>query len=175
MAIRNIRQNGDDILSKKSRDVIKFDDRLKTLLDDMADTMYESDGVGLAGVQVGVLRRCAVVDIGEGLIEIINPIIVEQEGEQIGLEGCLSFPREFGVTKRPQYVKVKAQDREGNEIIVEGEGFLAKALCHEISHLDGEVFCDIALYMLNDEDLNKYTNLKAEDEENFIKELLEKE
>ena len=140
MAIRNVLKMGDPILNKKSKQVVDFNDRLHTLLGDMADTMYKEDGVGLAAPQVGVLRRAVVVDIGEGLIELINPVIVETSGEQTDLEGCLSVVDYIGEVTRPNYVKVKAQDRFGKDIEVEGEGFLARAFCHEIDHLEGILF-----------------------------------
>jgi len=142
MAIRNILKMGEPLLNKKSKQVVDFNDRLHTLLDDMADTMYKEDGVGLAAPQVGVLRRAAVVDIGEGLIELINPVIVETSGEQTDLEGCLSVVDYIGEVTRPNYVKVKAQDRFGKDIEVEGEGFLARAFCHEIDHLEGILFVE---------------------------------
>lgn len=142
MAIRNILKMGEPLLNKKSKQVVDFNDRLHTLLDDMADTMYKEDGVGLAAPQVGVLRRAVVVDIGEGLIELINPVIVETSGEQTDLEGCLSVVDYIGEVTRPKYVKVKAQDRFGKDIEVEGEGFLARAFCHEIDHLEGILFVE---------------------------------
>ncbi len=142
MAIRNILKMGEPLLNKKSKQVVDFNDRLHTLLDDMADTMYKEDGVGLAAPQVGVLRRAVVVDIGEGLIELINPVIVETSGEQTDLEGCLSIVDYIGEVTRPNYVKVKAQDRFGKDIEVEGEGFLARAFCHEIDHLEGILFVE---------------------------------
>ena len=142
MAIRNILKMGQPLLNKKSKQVVDFNDRLHTLLDDMADTMYKEDGVGLAAPQVGVLRRAVVVDIGEGLIELINPVIVETSGEQTDLEGCLSVVDYIGEVTRPNYVKVKAQDRFGKDIEVEGEGFLARAFCHEIDHLEGILFVE---------------------------------
>ena len=142
MAIRNILKMGEPLLNKKSKQVVDFNDRLHTLLDDMADTMYKEDGVGLAAPQVGVLRRAVVVDIGEGLIELINPVIVETSGEQTDLEGCLSVVDYIGEVTRPNYVKVKAQDRFGQDIEVEGEGFLARAFCHEIDHLEGILFVE---------------------------------
>jgi len=142
MAIRNILKMGESLLNKKSKQVVDFNDRLHTLLDDMADTMYKEDGVGLAAPQVGVLRRAVVVDIGEGLIELINPVIVETSGEQTDLEGCLSVVDYIGEVTRPNYVKVKAQDRFGKDIEVEGEGFLARAFCHEIDHLEGILFVE---------------------------------
>lgn len=142
MAIRNVLKMGEPLLNKKSKQVVDFNDRLHTLLDDMADTMYKEDGVGLAAPQVGVLRRAVVVDIGEGLIELINPVIVETSGEQTDLEGCLSVVDYIGEVTRPNYVKVKAQDRFGKDIEVEGEGFLARAFCHEIDHLEGILFVE---------------------------------
>ena len=153
MAIRNIVKDGDEILHEKCRNVEKFDDKLATLLDDMAETMHKADGVGLAGPQVGMLRRVVVIDIGEGVIELVNPEIIETSGEQETAEGCLSFPGEYGITKRPMYVKVKAQDRNGNFFEMEGEELLAKAFCHEIDHLNGIVFKDIVVRMLDPEEL----------------------
>ena len=143
MAIRKIVEMGkDDILRKHSRKVVKFDHRLGVLLDDMAATMYEADGVGLAAPQVGVLKRAVVIDVGEGLIELVNPEIVWQEGEVISTEGCLSVPGRRGTVARPQKVRVGAQDRKGNPVEVEGEGLLAVCLCHELDHLDGVLYVD---------------------------------
>lgn len=154
MAIRNIRTWNDPILRKKSRDVTVFDARLHALLDDMADTMHNSNGVGLAAVQVGVLRRVVVIDIDEGLIELINPMITEQSAQTIeASEGCLSFPRQWGIVERPQSVTVQAQDRFGKPITITGEDLLARALCHEIDHTHGIVFVNIASELLeSDED-----------------------
>ncbi len=149
MAIRNIVKEGDEVLAKKARPVTEFNERLHTLLDDMADTMYESGGVGLAGNQVGTLRRVVVIDIGEGLIELVNPEITERDGEQESVEGCLSCPGEYGITRRPYYVKVKAQDRFGEEFEIEGEELLAKAFCHEIDHLEGIIYKQVALRMID--------------------------
>ncbi len=140
MALRNIVKKGDPILFKKSRVVEKFDTRLCILLDDMAETMRQAEGVGLAAVQVGVLKRVVVIDVGDGLMELINPEITKAEGEQRESEGCLSFPGEYGVTLRPAKVQVKAQDRNGKWHIYTGEGLKARAFCHEIDHLDGVVF-----------------------------------
>ncbi len=141
MAIRNIVKDGDPILNKVCRTVIKFDDKLGQLLDDMIETMHFANGVGLAGPQVGMLRRLCVVDIGDGeIIELINPVILEQSGEQIGTEGCLSCPNVWGNVKRPMTVTVKAQDRYGNTFQKTVEGFKARAFCHEIDHLDGILF-----------------------------------
>lgn len=142
MAIRNIRTDEDSILRKKSREVEKFDDRLFQLLDDMADTMYSADGVGLAAVQVGVLRRVVIIDIGEGLVELINPEIVEEDGIQCDVEGCLSLPGKQAYTMRPMSVTVKAQNRNGNWCVYKGTGLKAKAFCHEIDHLDGILYVD---------------------------------
>ena len=142
MAIRNIVKDGDDILRKVCRSQLTFDDRLATILDDMIETMYAADGVGLAAPQVGILRRYCVIDIGEGVIELINPVIVSAEGEQLEQEGCLSFPGEYGITSRPEKVTVRAQNRKGENFTVTGEGLLARALCHEIDHLDGIVYKD---------------------------------
>ena len=143
MATRKILELGrDDMLRKRSRPVEKFDRRLWTLLDDMADTMYEADGAGLAAVQVGVLRRCVVIDVGEGLIELVNPEIVSAEGEMINAEGCLSVPGRRGTVKRPERVTVRGFARRGVPVEIEGEGFLAMALCHELDHLDGVLYVD---------------------------------
>ncbi|MBR4173288.1 MAG: peptide deformylase [Clostridia bacterium] len=142
MALRKIRKKGDEILYKKSKEVREFDKKLAELLDDMYDTMKDADGVGLAAPQVGVLKRCIVIDVGDGKIELVNPVIVETEGEQIGQEGCLSVPNVWGDVKRPKKVRVLAYDRSGKEIIKEGEDLLAVALCHEIDHLNGELFDD---------------------------------
>ncbi len=140
MATRNIIKEDDDRLFKVSRPVEVFDKKLHCLLDDMAETMYKADGVGLAAVQVGILRRAVVIDCGDGLIELINPKIIGQSGHQEEVEGCLSFPGEYGVTKRPNSVIVEAFDRNGKPFKIKGEGLLARALCHEIDHLDGIVF-----------------------------------
>ncbi len=142
MGIRNIVKVGDDILRKKSRVVDKFDARLHKLLDDMKDTLYKSEGVGLAAVQVGVLRRVVVIDCGDGYIELVNPEITKSEGEQKEVEGCLSVPGRNGITKRPMKVTVKAQDRNGNWCVYQGEGLKARCFCHELDHLDGILFTD---------------------------------
>lgn len=142
MATRSIRTEKEDILRKVSKEVKKFDQGLHELLDDMADTMYEADGVGLAAPQIGLLKRIFVIDIGEGLIEFINPEVLEVDGEQVGEEGCLSVPKKYGLVKRPNRVKVKAQDRNGNWFELEGEELMARALLHEYDHLDGKLFID---------------------------------
>ena len=143
MAIRKIVEMGkDDILRKHARKVTKFDRRLGVLLDDMAATMYEADGVGLAAPQVGVLKRVVVIDVDEGLVELVNPEITWSEGEVVGPEGCLSVPGRRGTVARPEKVRVSAQDRHGKAIEIEGEGLMAVCLCHEIDHLDGVLYVD---------------------------------
>lgn len=148
MAIRNMVLEGDPLLRKTSREVTVFDQKLGTLLDDMAETMAQQNGVGLAGVQVGILRRVVVIDIGEGRIELINPTIIKTAGSQVGSEGCLSYPGQFGIVERPDSVTVRAQDRHGNWFTITGTALLARAFCHEIDHLDGIVFKDHATRML---------------------------
>ncbi|MBI6875059.1 peptide deformylase [Clostridium aciditolerans] len=142
MGLRNIRKYGDEILRKKSRKVEVINDRILTLIKDMEETMYEAQGVGLAAPQVGILKRIIVVDVGEGIIKLINPEIISREGSQLDVEGCLSVPGEQGEVERPNRVTVKALNEKGQEITVEGEGLLARALCHEIDHLDGILFVD---------------------------------
>ena len=142
MAIRNIVKVGDDVLRKVCRTQLTFDEKLATILDDMAETMYKADGVGLAAPQVGLLRRFCVVDIGEGLIELINPVIIEKSGSQKGSEGCLSVPDRYEEVERPMKVTVRAQDRNGKTFTISAEGFLARAFCHEIDHLDGILYID---------------------------------
>ena len=140
MALRTIRTEGDSVLTKKCRPVDKITPRILELIEDMLDTMYDAQGVGLAAPQVGILKRIVVIDVGEGPIVLINPEIVESSGEQTGDEGCLSVPGMAGQVTRPEYVKVKAQDEELNEIEYEGEGLLARAFCHELDHLDGLMY-----------------------------------
>ncbi|MBQ7794236.1 MAG: peptide deformylase [Clostridia bacterium] len=142
MALREIRTKGDEILEKSCKEVIVFDKRLGILLDDMYDTMQRKDGVGLAAPQVGILKRVVVIDIGEGKIELVNPVLVASEGTQNGSEGCLSVPGVFGEVERPQKVTVEAYDRNGEKITVTGEDLLARALCHELEHLDGKLFLE---------------------------------
>lgn len=140
MALRNIVKLGDPILNKTSRKIEKFDDRLAILIDDMLETMYQANGVGLAAVQVGMLKRVVVIDIGDGPMELVNPEITMREGEQRESEGCLSLPGKYGVTVRPMKVQVKAQDRNGKWQVFTVEGLKARAFCHEIDHLDGILF-----------------------------------
>lgn len=142
MAIRIIRKDDDEILRKISKKVDVIDDRIITLLDDMKDTMYAAEGVGLAAPQVGVLRKVVVIDVGEGLIELINPVIVFEGGKKIDDEGCLSLPGRSGAVERPEKVIVRAQDRKGNTFEMTGTDLLARAFCHEIDHLNGILFID---------------------------------
>ena len=142
MAIRKIVELGEEKLRKISKPVDKFDLRLRILLKDMADTMYKANGVGLAAPQVGILRRVVVVDVGDGLIEMVNPRILHTEGEQTGTEGCLSVPGRCGVVTRPNVVTVEYEDAKGDTYEATAEGFLARAFCHEIDHLDGIVYVD---------------------------------
>lgn len=145
MAILNIVKEGDSVLRGKCREVTEITERIITLLDDMAETLHKADGCGLAAPQVGVRRRIALVEVEPGdLIELINPVIIEQSGQQEELEGCLSVPGKWGVTNRPMNVTVKALDRNGCEFTVKGSGLKARALCHEIDHLDGILFIDHA-------------------------------
>ena len=134
----------DEVLRRKCRKVDKFDEKLHALLDDMAETMYAANGAGLAAPQVGILKRVVVIDVGEGLIELINPEIISAEGSQVGPEGCLSVPGKYGLVKRPYYAKVRAQDRDGNWYEAEGEELIARCFCHELDHLDGVLYADKA-------------------------------
>ncbi len=142
MAIRNIVKLGDDILHKVCRTQLTFDAKLHQILDDMAETMYAAEGVGLAAPQIGILRRYCIVDVGDGLIELINPVILEESGEQTADEGCLSVPGQYKPVKRPMNVTVRAQDRNGNTFTVSAEGLKARAFCHEIDHLNGKLYID---------------------------------
>ena len=143
MAIRNIREMGDAVLNKTCKEVKEVTGRTKMLIQDMFDTMYEAQGVGLAAPQVGVLKRITVIDVtGEDPILLINPVILEMSGEQTGNEACLSVPGKAGSVKRPNYVKVEAQDEDLNTFIIEGEELVARALCHEIEHLDGHLYVE---------------------------------
>ena len=150
MAIRKIREIGDEVLTKPCKEVTKMTLRTKILIDDMLDTMDEAMGVGLAAPQVGILKRIVVIDVGEGPIVLINPQIVGTDGEQTGEEGCLSVPGKSGLVTRPDYVKVKALDEDMKEIELEGNGLLARAFCHEIDHLDGKMYVDLVEGELHD-------------------------
>lgn len=152
MAIRKILKIGDETLRKHARPVAEVDRRTRQLLDDMAETMYAADGAGLAAPQVGILRRVVVIDVGEGLLELVNPEILSTEGEQRQPEGCLSVPGKRGVVARPAKVTVRALNRRGKPVEIVGEGFLATALCHEIDHLDGVLYVDKLIEELPEED-----------------------
>lgn len=157
MAIRKIVTQGDEVLTKKCREVTEFNERLHDLLDDMADTLEESGGVGLAAPQVGVLRRVVlVINDEEEIIELINPEIIHTEGEQIGPEGCLSVPGKFGMVTRPNFVRVRAQDRFGEWFEAEGEELTARCFCHELEHLDGHLYVEHIDHFLTEEELQQY-------------------
>jgi len=155
MAIRKILLETDETLRKKSRSVTDFNQRLWDILDDMSDTLTEANGTGLAAPQVGILRRIVIIDVGEGQVEYINPEIIESEGEQKEVEGCLSIPGQWGIVARPQKVRVKAQDRYGKPFTAEGEDLLAIAFCHEIDHLDGILYTDKVIEMVQPEELER--------------------
>ncbi len=156
MALRQIRTIGDPCLNKVCKEVEEVNERTLTLIDDMLDTMYEADGVGLAAPQVGVLKRIVVIDVGDGPIVMINPEILETSGSQTGSEGCLSVPGKAGTVTRPNYVKAKAYDEEMNEYTIEGEELLARAICHELAHLDGHLYTELVEgELMNTEDASK--------------------
>ena len=156
MAQLNIVKDGDEILRKKSKDVEKIDEKLLTLLEDMKETMAKAGGVGLAAVQVGKLKKVIVIDTGGDQLELINPRMIRFSGEQESLEGCLSCPGQWGFTRRPMKVEVETLDRNGNKVRKKAEGFLAKAICHEMDHLEGKLFYDNAVRMLSPEELKEY-------------------
>ena len=157
MALLKLVKESEDLefLRRKSAPVKEVTPRITALLDDMIETMRNANGCGLAAVQVGVLRRIVVIETEEGLFELINPVIIKKSGEQQGLEGCLSLPGKWGITKRPQCVTVRAMDREGNEFELTGYDLLAKAICHELDHLDGIIYTDKALRMLSPEEIEE--------------------
>ena len=156
MAILNIVKEGDDVLRKTCRPVEAITPRILTLLDDMLETLHEANGVGLAAPQVGILRRIAIVEVVDGEVyELINPEIIEREGKQNELEGCLSVPKQWGITERPMKVTVRAMNRSGETYTVSGSGLLARAFCHEIDHLDGVLFKDNAVHMLTPEEIEE--------------------
>ena len=156
MALLNILKKSDPTLRKKSREVTEITPRIITLLDDMIETLHDANGAGLAAPQVGVLRRVCIVETEQtGLVEFINPVIIATEGEQEELEGCLSIPGEWGYTRRPQKVTVRALDRNGEEFTATAEGLGARAFCHEIDHLDGILYTDNAVHMLTEEEIKE--------------------
>lgn len=150
MALRQIRTEGDPVLNKTCREVTEVTERVKELIDDMIETMYEANGVGLAAPQVGILKRIVVIDVGEGPIVMINPQIIETSGEQTGSEGCLSVPGKAGIVTRPNYVKARAFDENMEEYEIEGTELLARAICHETDHLDGHLYTEIVEGPLQD-------------------------
>ena len=153
MGLRKILTDKDPALHKVCRPVEKFDWRLHKLLDDMRETLIDSNGVGLAAPQVGILRRVVLVDTGEEILELVNPVMVETSGEQIGAEGCLSVPGKYGLVKRPMFATVRAQDRDGEWYEVEGEELIARCFCHELDHLDGIVYTEVMERYLTEEEL----------------------
>ena len=153
MGLRKILTDKDPALHKVCKTVVNFDERLHKLLDDMRETLIESGGVGLAAPQVGILRRVVLVDNGEEILELVNPTLVETDGEQEGPEGCLSIPGLYGLVKRPYYAKVRAQDRNGNWYEAEGEELTARCFCHELDHLDGIVYTEIMERLLSEDEL----------------------
>ena len=155
MGIRKILTDKDPALHKVCKPVESFDRKLHKLLDDMAETMVDANGVGLAAPQVGILRRVVVVDTGEGILELVNPELIETSGEQEGAEGCLSVPGKYGLVKRPYIAKVKAQDRDGNWFEAEGEELIARCFCHELDHLDGIVYTQVMERYLTEEELQE--------------------
>lgn len=154
MALRKILTDKESALHKVCKPVTSFDRKLHTLLDDMKDTLLDSNGVGLAAPQVGILRRVVVVDLGEEILELVNPEIIETDGEQEGAEGCLSVPGRYGLVKRPYLVKVRAQDRDGNWFEAEGEELIGRCFCHELDHLDGILYTQVMERFLTEEELN---------------------
>ena len=163
MALRKILTQEESALHKVCREVTKFDSKLHDLLDDMTETLYDANGVGLAAPQVGILRRVVVIDTGDEVVELINPKVIETSGEQDGMEGCLSVPGEYWLVKRPNVVKAQAQDREGNWFEIEAEGLIARCICHECDHLDGHLYTEIAYHKLTNEEIEAMQN--AEEEE----------
>lgn len=152
MALRNIRLDGDPVLRKKSRKVENIDERILTLLEDMEETMENADGIGLAAPQVGILRRVVVIDIGEGILKIVNPEIIQREGEIIDVEGCLSVPGLAGTVERPEKLVLQYINENSEEMEIEATGLLARAICHEIDHLDGILYIDKVIEYIEDED-----------------------
>ncbi len=155
MAYRQIRKDGDEVLRKISKPVDTIDKKILALLEDMADTMYRADGVGLAAPQIGILKRMVVIDVGDGLYEMINPVILEQSGEQDGMEGCLSIPGIMGKVKRPMNVTLRYTDRNGESVTIEASEFFARAICHELDHLDGILYKDKAYKMYTEKELEE--------------------
>ena len=154
MAIRRVVRYGDPILRKRSREVIEINDRILEILDDMTETLYKENGIGIAAPQLGILKRIVVIDNGDGPIELINPVILSAEGVQDGTEGCLSVPGQFGLVSRPSHVRIKALNRKGKRVEILGDAILARAFCHEVDHLDGKLFIDIASKIYTQEEID---------------------
>lgn len=172
MALRNIRTDEDPILRKRARDIDEITDRIRTLQQDMLETMYHAEGVGLAANQVGILRRIVVIDVGEGPITLINPEILSEEGCQTGLEGCLSVPDVNGKVARPEKVSVAYTDMDGERQVLEGAGLLARAICHEVDHLNGILFTD---WIIEEEDLEEDTDEDPVDQEELLETVQQEE
>ncbi len=164
MALRRILTAEEPTLHKVSRPVTKFDEKLWILLDDMAETLVDANGVGLAAPQVGILRRVVVIDVGDEIVELVNPEILETSGEQDGMEGCLSVPGEYWMVKRPNHVKARAQDRRGDWFEIEGEELIARCICHECDHLDGHLYMEIAYRKLSDEEIERMHTIGESEE-----------
>jgi peptide deformylase len=164
MAIRNIRVEGDPVLGKVCKEVKEVTPKIIDLIDDMIETMYEANGVGLAAPQVGILKRIVVIDVGEGPIVMINPTIIQADGEQTGDEGCLSVPGKAGSVTRPNHVIARFYDEEMNECEIEGEELLARAICHELDHLDGKLYVDLVEGKLRDNELDGYGEEEEQEE-----------
>lgn len=164
MALRRILTAEEPTLHKVSRPVTKFDEKLWILLDDMAETLVDANGVGLAAPQVGILRRVVVIDVGDEIVELVNPEILETSGEQDGMEGCLSVPGEYWMVKRPNHVKARAQDRRGDWFEIEGEELIARCICHECDHLDGHLYTEIAYRKLSDEEIERMHTIGESEE-----------
>ncbi len=163
MALRQILTVEDPALHKVCRPVTKFDKKLHTLLDDMRETVVEANGVGLAAPQVGILRRVVVIDLGEEIVELVNPEILETVGEQDGMEGCLSVPEEYWLVKRPNFARVRAQDRNGNWFELEGQELIARCICHECDHLDGHIYTEKAYHKLTEEEIDELFSAREEE------------
>ena len=176
MALRNIVEKGDPVLNKKCRAVTEYNERLHTLIDDMRETLEKANGAGLAAPQVGILRRvCIVIGNDDEMIELVNPEIIEADGEQTGPEGCLSLPGKFGMVTRPYHVRVRAYDRNGNEFEAEGTELTARCFCHEIEHLDGHLFDEHVDHFMTDDDFEEYYETHQEELEAMAAEYAQEE
>lgn len=163
MALRKILTAEDPALHKVCHKVTRFDEKLHRLLDDMKETVVDANGVGLAAPQIGIMRRVVVIDVGEEIVELINPEVIETSGQQDGMEGCLSVPGEYWLVKRPMIAKARAQDRNGDWFEMEGEGLIARCICHECDHLDGHIYTEKAYHKLTDEELEEIISRQEEE------------